>query len=345
MRSARARRWMLRFVGCCGCGFGLCGGCKPGKAKKWWQNLICGCVSYDAEHEPAYVTQETSWCSQLGLCRIWFFLVCGVCILSGVISFYGNNYVKDGINDALDVGMYDLKDMVYNADQILNELQTITAGTEADGMLPADLAENLRTLNCDITGSKQGEVDKIQDEYLEYRELGTLVVIAIPVVLSVFYIIGMLCEMCCKKCPGWAKCCLRLNSVLVWLLVIVVCISAAAHLVLTLVFADICYEFDLHLAKYQMTESPYNNTPENLNFLPEEAKGFCGEGGTLAFMEDEFDTQMDTAIQAGCDAIVEQCNDPEMQGFMDCSGVSFLTGAAPACTLQPHTVSARIAAP
>ena len=95
------------------------------------------------------------------------------------------------------------------------------------------------------TGSKQGEVDKIQDEYLEYRELGTLVVIAIPVVLSVFYIVGMLCEMCCKKCPGWAKCCLRLNSVLVWLLVIVVCISAAVHMVLTLVFADICYEFDL----------------------------------------------------------------------------------------------------
>ena len=115
-------------------------------------------------------------------------------------------------------------------------------------------------------------------------------------------------------------------------------------MVLTLVFADICYEFDLHLAKYAMTESPYYDTPENLNFLPEEAKGFCGEGGTLAFMEEEFDTQMDAAIQAGCTAIVDQCNNPEMQGFMDCSGVTFLDGTAPACALQPHTVSARIPA-
>ena len=88
-----------------------------------------------------------------------------------------------------------------------------------------------------------------------------------------------------------------------------------------------------------MDDSLLFGTAENLNFLPEEAKGFCGEDGELAFMEDEFDTQMDTAIQAGCDAIVEQCNDPEMQGFMDCSGVSFLTGTAPACTLSPHRLS------
>ena len=116
-------------------------------------------------------------------------------------------------------------------------------------------------------------------------------------------------------------------------------------MVLTLVFADICYEFDLHLAKYTMDASPLFGTAENLNFLPEEAKGFCGEGGTLAFMEDEFDTQMDTAIQAGCDAIVEQCNDPAMQGFMDCSGVSFLTDTGGVCTPQPHTVSALFASP
>ena len=313
------------------------------------------------ENEPDYISRNASAASyaegarkdRLGklqagtncwsfLCasRIWFIFVFCVCILGGLISFIGNGSVGPGIDEGLEVGMYDLKQLVFDVDQIFTQLQTITDGTEAEDMLPAGLREQVQQFNCFVE-SKQDEVDKIQDEYLEYREWGTLAVIAIPVVLSVFYIIGMLCGAmkCCNDRPCWAQNCLRLNSILVWLLVIVVCISAAAHLVLTLVFADICYEFDLHLAKYQMTESPYNNTPENLNFLPEEAKGFCGEGGTLAFMEDEFDTQMDSAIQAGCDAIVEQCNDPEMQGFMDCSGVSFLTGTAPACTLSPHRLS------
>ena len=37
---------------------------------------------------------------------------------------------------------------------------------------------------------------------------------------------------------------------------IIVCLSAALHGILAFVFADICYEFDLHIATYYLPTSP-----------------------------------------------------------------------------------------
>ena len=128
-----------------------------------------------------------------------------------------------------------------------------------------------------------------------------------------------------------------------WLLLIVVCISAAAHGAMSMLFADICYEFDLHLATYTLPESDHFDTAQELNWLPPDAKGICGPGGKLSFIEDQFDRAFDEGIQKGIDAIAEQCNTPELQGFLDCSGVTILDGVAGAVD-TPATYTGKIVA-
>ena len=120
------------------------------------------------------------------------------------------------------------------------------------------------------------------------------------------------------------KCLACCSNVWAWVLLLIVCLSAALHGILAFLFADICYEFDLHLAMYYLPEADGFDGYENLNFLPPEASKFCGPDGSLAFMSDQFDAQLDASIQMAFDTVEEQCNDVVMLAFMDCSDVSIL---------------------
>ena len=75
---------------------------------------------------------------------------------------------------------------------------------------------------------------------------------------------------------------------------------------------------------YYLPESPGFDGYENLNFLPPEASKFCGPDGSLAFMSDQFDAQLDASIQIAFDIVEGECNDEVMLAFMDCSDVSIL---------------------
>merc|ERR1712196_319107 len=133
---------------------------------------------------------------------------------------------------------------------------------------------------------------------------------------------------------AWRKwsCCVGFGSFLGWLLLLAVCVSAAIHSLLSLLLADVCYEFDLHLASYHLSSSDLYGKHQNLAWLPADAQGICGDDGDLAFIDQEFEQQFDVAIQEGLTAVADVCNQPDMQGFMDCSGVSILNGVAPAYT-------------
>jgi len=96
------------------------------------------------------------------------------------------------------------------------------------------------------------------------------------------------------------------------------------HSLMSLLLADVCYEFDLHLASYHLSDSDLYGTAENLAWLPEGAQGICGEDGVLAFVEAEFFGQMDAAIQDGLNDIAEICNDEEMGEFMRCDEVTIV---------------------
>lgn len=122
------------------------------------------------------------------------------------------------------------------------------------------------------------------------------------------------------------------SNVWAWVLLLIVCLSAALHGVLAFVFADICYEVDLHLATYYLQESPKFGDYEKLNFLPPEAADFCGPDGSLAFVEGQFDAQMDASVQMGIDFVSDACNpDPvsDSADFMDCSQVDILEECSP----------------
>ena len=56
---------------------------------------------------------------------------------------------------------------------------------------------------------------------------------------QIVYAVSMFLKVKCLACCANAW---------VWMLLIIVCLSAALHGILSFVFADICYEFDLHLA-------------------------------------------------------------------------------------------------
>lgn len=136
---------------------------------------------------------------------------------------------------------------------------------------------------------------------------------------QVFYIVSMLLKI------KFLACC---SNIWAWILLLIVCLSAALHGTMAFLFADICYEFDLHLATYYLPESPKFAGYENLNFLPPEAAGFCGPDGSLAFMKGQFDAQLDASIQMAFDIVRDTCNDPTMTAFMDCSGVAILTACS-----------------
>jgi hypothetical protein len=112
---------------------------------------------------------------------------------------------------------------------------------------------------------------------------------------QIVYAVSMFLKVKCLACCANAW---------VWMLLIIVCLSAALHGILAFLFADICYEFDLHLATYYLPESPEYGGYENLNFLPPEAAKFCGPDGSLAFMTEQFDEQLDASIQMAIDVVV-----------------------------------------
>jgi hypothetical protein len=203
-------------------------------------------------------------------------------------------------------------------------MTAVTEGTEAGDMLVEVVAEGRLQIQCLDNDIKvmEADLDEAKDTALSLRSLVTTVVIAIPLVIAIVYAVSMFLKVKCLACCANAW---------VWMLLIIVCLSAALHGILAFLFADICYEFDLHLATYYLPESPEFGGYENLNFLPPEAAKFCGPDGSLAFMTEQFDEQLDASIQMAIDVVAETCNDPEMEGFMDCSAVEILD----ACPLIP----------
>merc|ERR1711871_1245701 len=161
----------------------------------------------------------------------------------------------------------------------------------------------------------ESDIQDAKELGLEMRGYFVYLTLVVPFLIGLLYGLSAFFK--------W-KCCVGFGSLLAWLLLLFVCLSAGIHSMLSLLLADVCYEFDLHLASYHLETSDLYGTHENLAWLPEEAQGFCGEDGSLAFVEQEFELQFDAATQSGLDGLRDVCNDEDMRGFMDCSSVQIL---------------------
>jgi len=331
------------FLRCCG----LCGGRKASTA-------CIGCSTYydpndkgdspytgagleedvGAAKGPSY-TADGKGCPcgcQTFLFRVWFLLFFLLVTAALAIGFVANGEVDTGLDNTVSILFYNVQSMAYDVSKMLDKLNTVMSGSGL-GLDEDAIAGQQEELNClsQSLSDFEADIQEGKDLGLEVRGYYVLAMLVIPFLVGVFYVVSAWCK--------W-KCCVGFSSFLAWLLLIFVCISAAIHSLLALLLADVCYEFDLHLASYHLNTSDLYGTHENLAWLPEQAQGFCGTNGSLAFLEKEFEDQFDVAIQQGLDEIAGVCNDPDMQGFMDCTGVGILDGSAgPPPTYAGKTVA------
>lgn len=220
----------------------LFGGMKAGKG--------CFCMKYyradkalagdeDNGIPPQYVL-EPSCKGQLGMFRVWFGVMFLLIFIAALVGGVGNGAVDSGINDAVDVLMFNMKDMLYKVDKLMGDMSDITAGSAAGEMVAEMVGEGRVALSCldrDIL-ALEIDLNEAKESALAMRSLVTAVVIAIPLVISLVYAVSMFLKVSVLACCA---------NVWVWMLLIIVCLSAALHGILSFVFADICYEFDLHL--------------------------------------------------------------------------------------------------
>ena len=278
-------------------------------------------------NRPDYIVGGGRPCGlQTALFRMWFIFFFVLVTAALAIGVVANGRVDTGLADTVDIMFYNVQKMGYDVSKMLDRLNDIMEGADL-GLDPSQIAEQQSLLSClsaELT-SFENEIGEQKDLGLDIRAYFVYVTLVVPFLIGLIYALS-----------AWRKwsCCVGFGSLLAWALLLLVCVSAAIHSLLALLFADICYEFDLHLASYHITTSDLYGTSENLAWLPEAAQGFCGEDGQLAFLEAEFEVQFDAAIQQGMDGIAEVCNDPAMQGFMDCSAVQILDGFAPAYTAK-----------
>lgn len=323
--------WALFYFGrCCK----LCGGRKA--------SVGCCCPTYfdkdkydmgvmagdDGQGEmPTYLAGTGC---QVFLFRVWFAFFFVLVAVAAAIGGMANTTVDTGLANTVDILFYDVQKLAYETSTMLEEMNAImsAAGLALGDEAMADQQGALNCLSQEVT-AKELEIADAKDLGLDARSYFVYATLGIPLLIGIIYIVSALFKLKCFVCFG---------SFLAWVLLIIVCISAAIHSLLSLLMADICYEFDLHLATYHLESSDFHGTRENLAWLPPEATGFCGEDGELAFIETEFENQFDTAIQEGMTEIANVCNDPEMQGFMDCSGVSILTSAGTPPVYSAKTV-------
>jgi len=304
----------------------LFGGMKAGKGcccMKYYSEAKAQAGDADNGEAPGYVI-EPKCNGQLGVFRAWFGLMFLLIFIAALIGGVGNSHVGTGIDDSIEILFFDMKVMLYRVDDLMASMSAITEGTDAEEALSEIVDEGRRQIQCLDNDIKTMEADlnEAKDSALDMRSLVTTVVISIPLVISVVYVVSMFLKI------KFLACC---SNVWAWVLLLIVCLSAALHGTLAFLFADICYEFDLHLATYYLPESPDFDGYENLNFLPPEASKFCGPDGSLAFMKDQFDAQLDASIQMAFDAVEEQCNDVLMAPFMDCEAVSVLDPCSVDC--------------
>ena len=323
--------WALFYFGrCCK----LCGGRKA--------SVGCCCPAYfdkdkydmgvmagdDGQGEmPTYLAGTGC---QVFLFRVWFAFFFVLVAVAAAIGGMANTTVDTGLANTVDILFYDVQKLAYETSTMLEEMNAImsAAGLALGDEAMADQQGALNCLSQEVT-AKELEIADAKDLGLDARSYFVYATLGIPLLIGIIYIVSALFKLKCFVCFG---------SFLAWVLLIIVCISAAIHSLLSLLMADICYEFDLHLATYHLESSDFHGTRENLAWLPPEATGFCGEDGELAFIETEFENQFDTAIGEGMTEIANVCNDPEMQGFMDCSGVSILTSAGTPAVYSAKTV-------
>lgn len=309
--------YILRCLKCCGGRKASKGCCRVVYVNEGddFTNVGKAVNSYnqDAGGDPPSYTQPGGCCSQVNMFRAWFCIFFLLVTASLGIGLYGNLDVDTGLANTIDIVFYDVKKLTYDTSNLLDSLNSLM---DEAGLAVEDMAEQENQLNClavKLEGT-ENDIDEYSD-YLDYRNYFVYVTLAIPFLLGLIYVCGALRASSCCACFG---------SSLAWLLLLVVCLSAAIHSYINLLLADVCYEFDLHLASYYLSDSDLYGTSENLAWLPEEAQGICGEDGKLAFIEGEFLYQMDEATTEGIDKIAEVCNDADMQAFMDCTGVSVL---------------------
>ena len=270
-------------------------------------------------NRPDYVVGGGRPCGlQTALFRMWFIFFFVLVTAALVIGVVANGRVDVGLADTVDILFYNVQKMAYDVSKMLDRLNGIMADAQL-GLDPAQIAEQQASLSCLSEKLKtfENDIGEQKDLGLDIRAYFVYVTLVVPFLIGLIYALS-----------AWRKwsCCVGFGSLLAWTLLLFVCVSAAIHSLMALLFADICYEFDLHLASYTLADSDLYGTPENLAWLPEAAQGFCGEDGQLAFLEAEFEVQFDAAIQQGMVGIADACNDVNMQGFMDCSAVQILTG-------------------
>eukprot|EP01043_Picozoa_sp_COSAG02_P020160 COSAG02_NODE_987_length_15443_cov_8.132625_14_plen_877_part_00 len=266
---------------------------------------------------PSYAVGEGC---QTALFRFWFLVFFILVSAALAIGFVANETVDTGLTNTVDILFYNVQNMAYEVSETLNDLNDVMEGSDL-GLDPNALAEQQAQLSClsqELT-ELENDIADSKDLGLDVRSYYVTAMLVIPFLVGLVYAVSAWCKW--KYFVGF-------GSLLGWLLLIFVCISAAIHSLLALLLADVCYEFDLHLATYFLDTSDLYNTTENLAWLPEDAKGFCGEDGQLAFIQQEFQAQFDVAIQQGVDGIATVCNDPDLQGFMDCEDVDILAGSA-----------------
>jgi len=275
------------------------------------------------DKRPGYVVSGGCPCGcQVTLFRLWFVLFFVLVAAAAALGVVANMDVDTGLTNTVDILFYNVQRLTFEASKMLGKLNDIMAGADL-GLDASELDAQQSELGClsESMTELENDISEGKDIVLDIRSYFVYATLVVPLLIGLVYLIS-----------AWRKwtCLVGFGSFLGWLLLLMVCVSAAIHSLLSLLLADICYEFDLHLASYHLSDSDLYGRHQNLAWLPEDAQGICGTDGDLAFVEQEFEQQFDVAIQQGLDMVADTCNQPDMQGFMDCSGVSILNGIAPA---------------
>ena len=249
--------------------------------------------------------------------------------IAGMMAFAGNGLLASGLQGSVDAFLYELGQTVTDFQEIMEEMNAITAGAGGDDSMDNDQTAMMDELKCSIAGM-QAAIQEEAPTYFGYRNLATLVVAAIPIFVTLLGVAAAVMNISCLSC------CIAAGF-LSWLLIIVF-ISFGLHGLLGVIFGDLCLEMDLSL------HYPAGSAV-NIPFLPSDMN-VCGEGGQFNDLLAEIEEAGQSALLIGADVIKDFCNkagdfsalSTPIDFTIDCAGAvgagQLLTGTYPSYTVN-----------
>jgi len=274
----------------------LCGGRKASKGM---------CPSHYKDSFPGY--GKLFCLPQYWYVRIGFLFLSGLVVIAGMVGLAGNGKLGPGLSGAVDAMLYQLSTTVTDFKGILTEINALSNdGTTCqtasdcgegqncdDGLCVRDMSEDTEFIDefQNQIIAMQADVDDMGATVFNIRNIFTLAVIAVPIVISFIPLIASWLNI------PYLACC---TAITLTPFLIIVWTNFGLHAMLAVLIADLCTEFDLvlHTAPGQAV---------NVGFLPPGMLP-CGEGGQFETLETELMEAMQTPLNTACDEFAKFCN-------------------------------------